>query len=56
MGSFFNGERLSASGAASQYQTVLVFYELDQQLVKTVLRLADYGSDEDAAWYLLDER
>ena len=33
----------------------LIFYELDQQVVKTVLRLAEYGGEEDWAWYLLDE-
>ena len=32
-----------------------IFYELDQQTVKTVLRLTEYGGEEDMAWRLLDE-
>ena len=32
----------------------LIFYEIDQQDVKTVLRLAEYGGDEDMSWILLD--
>ena len=32
-----------------------IYYELDQQTVKTVLRLSEYGGEEDMAWHLLDE-
>ena len=33
----------------------VVFYELDQETAKTVLRLDEYGGDEDGAWVLLAE-
>ena len=32
----------------------LVHYEIDQDTVKTVLRLEEYGGDEEGAWVLLD--
>jgi U3 small nucleolar RNA-associated protein 14 len=32
----------------------LIYYEIDEQTVKTALRLDDYGGDEDASWLLLD--
>ena len=32
----------------------VVFYELDQETAKTVLRLDEYGGDEDGAWVLLE--
>ena len=32
----------------------LIHYEIDQQTVKTVLRLDEYNGDEDAAWVLLE--
>lgn len=34
----------------------VIFYELDQQTVKTALRLDDFGGeDEDGSWVLLEE-
>ena len=34
----------------------IVFYELDQETVKTALRLEEYGGDsEDSSWVLLEE-
>ena len=32
-----------------------VFYDLDQETAKTVLRLDDYGGYEDGSWVLLEE-
>ena len=33
-----------------------IFYELDQETVKTALRLEDYGGeDEDGSWVMLEE-
>ena len=32
----------------------LIHYEIDQQIVKTALRLDEYDGEEDAAWVLLD--
>ena len=32
----------------------LIHYEIDQQTVKTALRLDEYDGDEDAAWVLLE--
>ena len=33
----------------------VIYYEIDDEEVKTVLRPADYGGDEDGAWVLLEE-
>ena len=43
----YGGERVKVN--------FLIFYEIDQQDVKTVLRLAEYGGDEDMSWILLDK-
>ena len=32
----------------------IIYYEIDDEEVKTVLRAADYGGDEDGAWVLLE--
>ena len=32
----------------------IIYYEMDDEEVKTVLRAADYGGDEDGAWVLLE--
>ena len=32
-----------------------LFFEIDQQTIKTCLRLEEYGGDDDFAWVLLDE-
>ncbi len=32
-----------------------LFFEVDQQTVKTCLRLEEHGGDDDFAWVLLDE-
>ena len=32
----------------------LIHYEIDQQIVKTALRLDEYDGEEDAAWVLLE--
>ena len=32
----------------------IIYYEIDDEEVKTVLRTADYGGDEDGAWVLLE--
>jgi len=32
----------------------IVFYEIDQQSIKTVLRLDEYGGEEDMSWRLLE--
>ena len=32
----------------------IVYYEIDGEEVKTVLRAADYGGEEDGAWVLLE--
>ena len=32
----------------------IIYYEIDEEEVKTVLRAADYGGDEDGAWVLLE--
>jgi hypothetical protein len=32
----------------------LIYYEIDDEEVKTVLRTADYDGDEDGAWVLLE--
>ena len=31
-----------------------IFYEIDGQEVKTVLRRDEYGGDDDCAWVLLE--
>jgi len=31
-----------------------IFYEIDQDTVKTVLRLKDYGGEEESSWVLLE--
>ena len=31
-----------------------IYYEIDDEEEKTVLRAADYGGDEDGAWVLLE--
>ena len=33
---------------------VVIFYEIDQDSVKTVLRLEAYGGEEEASWVLLE--
>ena len=32
----------------------IVYYEIDDEEVKTVLRAAEHGGDEDSAWVLLE--
>ena len=32
----------------------IVYYEIDDEEVKTVLRAVDHGGDEDGAWVLLE--
>ena len=32
----------------------MIYYELDEQTVKTVLRLDEYGGEEESAWVLLE--
>ena len=32
----------------------IIFYEIDQQTVKTVLRLNEYNGDEESSWVLLE--
>ena len=32
----------------------LIYYEIDQQTAKTVLRLDEYNGDQDASWVLLE--
>ena len=32
----------------------LIFYDIDDEEVKTVLRAAEHGGDEDGAWVLLE--
>ena len=32
----------------------LIYYELDEQTVKTVLRLDEYGGEDESAWVLLE--
>ena len=32
----------------------LVYYEIDQQTAKTVLRLDEYNGDQDGSWVLLE--
>ena len=32
----------------------LIYYELDQDTVKTPLRLADYGGSDEDAWVLIE--
>ena len=32
----------------------MIYYEIDDEEVETVLRAADYGGDEDGAWVLLE--
>ena len=32
----------------------IIYYEIDDDEVKTVLRAADHGGDEDGAWVLLE--
>ena len=32
----------------------LIYYEIDDEEVKTVLRTADYGGDDEGAWVLLE--
>ena len=31
-----------------------IYYEIDDEEVKTVLRSSEYGGDEDGAWVLLE--
>jgi hypothetical protein len=33
----------------------LIYYEIDEQTVKTVLDMNDYNGDEDSSWVLLEE-
>ena len=32
---------------------VIIYYEIDSQDIKTVLRIEEYGGDVDGAWVLL---
>ena len=32
----------------------LIYYEIDQQTAKTVLRLDEYNGDQDGSWVLLE--
>ena len=32
----------------------IVYYEIDDEEVKTVLRAAEHGAEEDGAWILLE--
>ena len=32
----------------------IIYYEIDDEEVKTVLRAAEHGGDEDGAWVLLE--
>lgn len=33
----------------------VVYYDLDQETAKTVLRLDEYGGEEDGSWVLLEK-
>ena len=35
-------------------QNGLIFYEIDQETTKTVLRLPEYGNSDDTLWVLLE--
>ena len=35
-------------------QRFIVYYEIDDEEVKTVLRAAEHGAEEDGAWILLE--
>ena len=46
-------EGLVAEGE-KEGQRFIVYYEIDDEEVKTVLRAAEHGAEEDGAWILLE--
>ena len=50
------GPRRVAEGLVAEGEKVnfIVYYEIDDEEVKTVLRAAEHGAEEDGAWILLE--